>query len=105
MSFSVKQRTMSHNVVRLAVFGDLDTAGGELLTEAIAEVMSAGPPAGLILDLDAVALLDARGIYAIERAHRLAANAGVAFVVVNTHNLIARWLLEDSGVLTAISRS
>jgi anti-sigma B factor antagonist len=87
-------------VIRLA--GELDLATREQVTEAVRAVLPAFRPETLVLDLDAVTLLDSAGIGALVGCWKLAAGAGCALRLRNPRPL-AYAQLELTGLLDVFS--
>ncbi|GAA3448568.1 STAS domain-containing protein [Dactylosporangium matsuzakiense] len=82
-------------VIRLA--GILDLATREQMTAAVRAALPAFRPDALILDLDAVTLLDSAGLGALVGCWKLAAGAGCALRVRNPRPL-AHAQLEMTGL-------
>ncbi|MFI5906370.1 STAS domain-containing protein [Dactylosporangium sp. NPDC051541] len=82
-------------VIRLA--GILDLATREQVTEAVRAVLPAFRPDALVLDLDAVTLLDSAGIGALVGCWKLAAGAGCTLRLRNPRPL-AYAQLEITGL-------
>lgn len=83
-------------VIRLA--GELDIATREQVTEAVRAVLPAFRPDALVLDLDAVTLLDSAGIGALVSCWKLANGVGCALRLRNPRPL-AYAQLELTGLL------
>ncbi|WP_433613156.1 STAS domain-containing protein [Dactylosporangium sp. CA-139114] len=83
-------------VIRLV--GELDLATREQVTEAVRAVLPAFHPGALVLDLDAVTVLDSAGIGALVGCWKLAAGAGCALSLRNPRPL-AYAQLELTGLL------
>jgi anti-anti-sigma factor len=83
-------------VIRLA--GELDIATREQVTEAVQAVLPVFRPDALVLDLDAVTLLDSAGIGALVSCWKLANGAGCTLRLRNPRPL-AYAQLELTGLL------
>jgi anti-anti-sigma factor len=105
VNFSVKSREIDNATVRVAVFGDLDAGTDPMLQQVICDALAGGAVKGIIVDLDAAAVVDDAGIRAIENAHQVADRADVPLLVVNARSNKTRSTLDDIGILTATSKA
>ena len=100
--FSLDQHPVDDGVFRLAVSGEVDLANSEVLAEAIRTAIKKWSVAEVVVDLDQVTFLDSSGISVLVAGYNLAADYGVAYFVVNPHDLVRR-TLDITGVLTTLS--
>jgi len=100
--FSLDQHPVDDGVLRLAVSGEVDIASSEVLADAIRTAIKKWSVAEVVVDLDQVTFLDSTGISVLVAGYNLAADYGVAYFVVNPHDLVRR-TLHITGVLATLS--
>lgn len=100
--FSIDQQPVDDGVLRLAVSGEVDLANSEVLADAIRTAIKAWSVAEVVVDLDEVTFLDSTGISVLVAGYNLAADYGVAYFVVNPHDLVRR-TLHITGVLATLT--
>ena len=89
-------------VLRIAVGGEIDIATSQVLGEAISTAIKAWSVAELVVDLGEATFLDSTGISVLVAGYNLAADYGVAYTVINAHDLVRR-TLDITGVLTTLT--
>jgi len=94
-------RTTAGNVPILAVSGDVDVYSAPALKDKIGELVGSGEDT-LIVDLGKVTFLDSTGISALVAGRNLAGERGVAYVVINPHDMVRR-VLDVAGVLATLT--
>jgi anti-anti-sigma factor len=100
--FSLDEHPVDDGVLRLAVSGEVDIASSEVLADAIRTAIKKWSVAEVVVDLDQVTFLDSTGISVLVAGYNLAADYGVAYFVVNPHDLVRR-TLHITGVLATLS--
>lgn len=100
--FSLDQGPVDDGVLRLAVSGEVDLANSEVLADAIRTAIKTWSVAEVVVDLDRVTFLDSTGISVLVAGYNLAADYGVAYFVVNPHDLVRR-ALHITGVLNTLT--
>jgi anti-sigma B factor antagonist len=100
--FSLDEHPVDDGVLRLAVSGEVDIASSEVLADAIRTAIKKWSVAEVIVDLDQVTFLDSTGISVLVAGYNLAADYGVAYFVVNPHDLVRR-TLHITGVLATLT--
>ena len=100
--FSLDQHPVDDGVLRLVIAGEVDLANSDVLTEAISTAIKTWSVAEVVVDLEHVTFLDSTGISALMAGYNLAADYGVAYFVVNPHDLVRR-TLDITGVLSALT--
>ena len=100
--FSLDEHPVDDGVLRLAVTGEVDLANSRELADAIHTAIKTWSVAEVVVDLDQVTFLDSTGISVLVTGYNLAADYGVAYFVVNPHDLVRR-TLDITGVLTTLS--
>jgi anti-sigma B factor antagonist len=100
--FSLDEHPVDDGVLRLAVSGEVDIASSEVLADAIRTAIKKWSVAEVVVDLDQVTFLDSTGISVLVAGYNLAADYGVAYFVVNPHDLVRR-TLHITGVLATLT--
>jgi anti-sigma B factor antagonist len=100
--FSLDQHPIDDGVLRLSLAGEIDLANSDVIGEAISTAIKTWSVAEVVVDLDRVTFLDSTGISALMAGYNLAADYGVAYFVVNPHDLVRR-TLDITGVLTTLT--
>ncbi len=101
-SVSISRHFVDHGVLRLAVTGEIDLSTSELLVAAVRDAIAVGQIAELVVDLGKVTFLDSTGISALVAGRNLAGERGVAYVVINPHDMVRR-VLDVAGVLATLT--
>jgi anti-sigma B factor antagonist len=81
----------------LAVAGEVDLATADQLQQGLNSILADGHARTLVVDLDGVRFLDARGLAVLLAAHRRGAHDGVTVVVTHCRPLPMR-VLEVTGL-------
>jgi anti-anti-sigma factor len=101
-TFSIDRHPVNDGVLRLALTGEVDLANSDVLADAISTAIKTWSVAEVVVDLDQVTFLDSTGISVLMTGYNLAADYGVAYFVVNPHDLVRR-TLHITRVLTALT--
>jgi anti-anti-sigma factor len=82
---------------RVAMHGDIDMATSDDFRETVMRLAGDPEVTGLVLDAAGLGFIDSNGITVLVKAHRVAADRGIGFGVVNAREPI-RGLFELLGV-------
>ena len=77
---------------RVRLTGELDNIAGEQLRIVLSDIITAGTPDSIIVDLDNLAFLDSQGVRALLDCYFAATGAGKDFHVRNAHGIVHRVL-------------
>jgi anti-sigma B factor antagonist len=96
------ESSVSEDVVRLAVAGDIDMSSSGELRDAIRQSLATAGIRQVIIDLDHVPFLDSTGVRTLLDGYLAATGYGKAFLVSNPQVLVRR-VLAISGVLDLLT--
>ncbi|GID98489.1 STAS domain-containing protein [Amorphoplanes digitatis] len=92
MTLSITTSTLPLGVVEISPSGEIDVENAYEIKEAVAELLAAGHPERIELDMHAVAFIDSVGISALVAAFQLASVSGVKLVVTRPSRFAHRQL-------------
>jgi anti-anti-sigma factor len=88
--------------VRLAVAGEIDLSSSDTLAAAVVHTIDARAAVTVVVDLHAVAFLDAAGVRVLLQAHRYAGEHGVRLRVAHPCGVVRR-VLQLTGALALLT--
>jgi anti-anti-sigma factor len=83
---------LSDGTVHISACGEVDLDNAYLIRDAVNRALAADKPAGIVIDITLVTMIDSVGIGALVSCFHTAAASGVRLVVTNASTMIYRQL-------------
>ena len=101
-TFNVSPTRLSHDVLRLAVVGEIDMASADAFDEAIDKALDVDGITQMLVDMDRTTFLDSTGVRSLLRGHAQAHERGITFRIMNPTRVVRR-VLELTGIFELLT--